>query len=164
LRTFEDLALAAAYSCDLLIVAPFSMHLIFQFHSLYYKAPVGYSENIFNRSFYLRYKLWIHLSSSMASHISQHIHEFAFIYSVAWTPQLSEKTIFLKCNGIVKPLDVFSVFQKGVLWISQSSLFFCNCDTREHCPLWTKFPVFSAFLKASATVTPESPYVKQHGN
>ena len=44
-----------------------------------------------------------------------------FIYSVVWTPQLSEKKAYLKRNGIVKPLDVFSVYQKDLLWISQSS-------------------------------------------
>lgn len=43
-----------------------------------------------------------------------------FIYSVLNTPRLAEKKAFLKANGIAKPLDVFSIYQKDYLWLTQS--------------------------------------------
>lgn len=43
-----------------------------------------------------------------------------FIYSVLVTPSLTEKKTFLRQNGIAKPLDVFSIYQKDYLWLSQS--------------------------------------------
>ena len=48
-----------------------------------------------------------------------------FIYSVLNTPALSKKKAFLKANGIAKPLDLFTVYHKDYLWLSQSSL---ECD------------------------------------
>jgi hypothetical protein len=43
-----------------------------------------------------------------------------FIYSVLNTPLLTEKKAFLKENGIAKPLDVFSIYQKDYLWLTPS--------------------------------------------
>jgi hypothetical protein len=43
-----------------------------------------------------------------------------FIYSVLNTPMLTKKKEFLKQNGIVKPLDVFSTYQKDYLWLTAS--------------------------------------------
>ena len=44
-----------------------------------------------------------------------------FIYSVLNTPILAVKKAWLKENGIAKPLDVFTVYHKDHLWLSQSS-------------------------------------------
>lgn len=43
-------------------------------------------------------------------------------YSVTWTPELSRKKAFLKENGITNPLDFFSVYNKDLVWLTQSSL------------------------------------------
>jgi hypothetical protein len=43
-----------------------------------------------------------------------------FIYSVLNTPMLTKKKEFLKQNGIAKPLDVFSTYQKDYLWLTAS--------------------------------------------
>ena len=43
-------------------------------------------------------------------------------YSVTWTPELSRKKAFLKENGIANPLDFFSVYNKDLVWLTQSSL------------------------------------------
>jgi hypothetical protein len=48
-----------------------------------------------------------------------------FIYSVLNTPTLSKKKAFLKANGIARPLNLFTVYHKDYLWLSQSSL---ECD------------------------------------
>jgi hypothetical protein len=48
-----------------------------------------------------------------------------FIYSVLNTPILTEKKAWLKEHGIAKPLDVFTVYHKDYLWLSQSSP---DCD------------------------------------
>jgi hypothetical protein len=42
-------------------------------------------------------------------------------YSVTWTPELSRKKSFLRDNGIANPLDFFSVYNKDLLWLTQSS-------------------------------------------
>lgn len=44
------------------------------------------------------------------------------VYSVTWTPELSRKKAFLKENGIANPLDFFSVYNKDLIWLTQSSL------------------------------------------
>jgi hypothetical protein len=44
-----------------------------------------------------------------------------FIYSVLSTPILTEKKAYLKAHGILKPLDVFTIYHKDYLWLSQSS-------------------------------------------
>jgi hypothetical protein len=57
----------------------------------------------------------------MAPHTANICINLRFEYSVIVTPKVSEKKAYLKRNGISKPPDVFSVFQKDYLWLSQSS-------------------------------------------
>lgn len=42
-------------------------------------------------------------------------------YSVTWTPELTRKKSYLKENGIANPLDFFSVYNKDLVWLTQSS-------------------------------------------
>ncbi|KUJ09626.1 glycosyltransferase family 1 protein [Mollisia scopiformis] len=88
-----------------------------------------------------------------------------FIYSVLHTPRLAEKKAFLKANGIAKPLDVFTIYQKDYLWLSQglpeaefpmvtlpSNLVTCGPIFRSTAPAEQQDPELAAWLSRAPTV------------
>ncbi|CZR69812.1 uncharacterized protein PAC_19712 [Phialocephala subalpina] len=88
-----------------------------------------------------------------------------FIYSVLNTPHLAEKKVFLKANGIAKPLDVFSIYQKEYLWLTQSlpesefpmpvipdNVVTCGPIFRSSAPAAEQDPELAAWLSRAPTV------------
>ncbi|KAE8451625.1 hypothetical protein EG329_003082 [Mollisiaceae sp. DMI_Dod_QoI] len=88
-----------------------------------------------------------------------------FIYSAFNTPRLAEKKAFLKANGIAKPLDVFTIYHKDYLWLTQAipeaefpmpvlppNLVTCGSIFRSAAPAVEQDPELTAWLSQAPTV------------